>query len=159
MSASLMVKTEAPRIRTVKDVLRTPDKRILLFAESGFTDLLMYSDLESYRALYNQIKRTGGEEHPTKVFRESNMREVLGEEAVILQEKLTLDDQVGRQCPRLVGHGYFYFSEESLSALPISWYARADLDPVLRDEFYTRCTAVYAIVFMLCACAESLEIR
>ncbi|XP_049268102.1 glutamate receptor ionotropic, kainate 4-like [Rhipicephalus sanguineus] len=41
MSASLMVKTEAPRIRTVEDVLRTPNKRVLLFGDSGFTDLLM----------------------------------------------------------------------------------------------------------------------
>ncbi|KAH6936482.1 hypothetical protein HPB50_018003 [Hyalomma asiaticum] len=138
MSASLMVKTEAPRIRTVEDVLRTPNKRVLLFGDSGFTDLLMYSDLESYRALYSQITRTGGEIHPSYLFIEKNMREVLKQNSVILQEKLTLDDQVGRYCRRLVGQGYFYFSEQSLSTLPISWYARADLDPVIRDELYTR---------------------
>ncbi|XP_075543688.1 glutamate receptor U1-like [Dermacentor variabilis] len=138
MSASLMVKTEAPRIRTVEDVLRVPDKRVLLFADSGFTDLFMYSELESYRDLYSQIRRTGGEIHPTEVFAENNMRQVLKQNSVILQEKLTLDDQVGRQCRRLVGQGYFYFSEQSLSTLPISWYARADLDPLIRDELYTR---------------------
>ncbi|KAH7952786.1 hypothetical protein HPB49_001075 [Dermacentor silvarum] len=138
MSASLMVKTEAPRIRTVEDVLRAPDKRVLLFADSGFTDLFMYSELESYRDLYSQIRRTGGEIHPLQVFSEENMRQVLKQNSVILQEKLTLDDQVGRQCRRLVGQGFFYFSEQSLSTLPISWYARADLDPVIRDELYTR---------------------
>ncbi|XP_077520129.1 glutamate receptor U1-like [Amblyomma americanum] len=138
MSASLMVKTEAPRIRTVKDVLRTPDKRILLFADSGFTDLLMYSELESYRAVYSQIMRTGGEELPANVFLESNMLRVLKQELVILQERLTLDDQVGRQCSRLAGRGYFYFSEESLASLMIGWYSRQDFDSVLKKEFHVR---------------------
>ncbi|XP_050039613.2 glutamate receptor ionotropic, kainate glr-3-like [Dermacentor andersoni] len=138
MSASLMVKTEAPRIRTVADVLRTPDKRILLFADSGFTDLLMYSDLESYRAVYSQIMRTGGEVRPADVFLQSNMRRVLKQDVVILQERLTLDDQVGRQCSSLVGHGFFYFSDEYLATLMIGWYARADFDPVLKDEFDIR---------------------
>ncbi|KAL1434766.1 hypothetical protein MTO96_001664 [Rhipicephalus appendiculatus] len=138
MSASLMVKTEAPRIRTVADVLRIPDKRIILFADSGFTDLLMYSELESYRAVYSQIMRTGGEVRPADVFLEKNMHRVLRQDAVILQERLSLDDQVGRQCSSFVGHGFFYFSEESLATLMIGWYARADFDPVLRDEFDTR---------------------
>ncbi|KAH7952785.1 hypothetical protein HPB49_001074 [Dermacentor silvarum] len=138
MSASLMVKTEAPRIRTVADVLRTPDKRILLFADSGFTDLLMYSELESYRAVYSQILRTGGEVRPVDVFLEGNMRRVLKQDVVILQERLTLDDQVGRQCSSLVGNGFFYFSDESLATLLVGWYARADFDPVLRDEFHVR---------------------
>ncbi|XP_037505024.1 uncharacterized protein LOC119381120 [Rhipicephalus sanguineus] len=82
--------------------------------------------------------RTGGEVRPADVFLEKNMHRVLKQDAVILQERLSLDDQVGRQCPSFVGHGFFYFSEESLATLMIGWYARADFDPVLRDEFDTR---------------------
>ncbi|XP_077559549.1 glutamate receptor ionotropic, delta-2-like [Haemaphysalis longicornis] len=138
MSASMMVKTEAPRIRTAADVLRTPNKRILLFADSGFTDLLMHSELESYRAVYGQIMRTGGEVFREDVFKERNMRRLLKEDAVILQEGLTLRDQVGHQCRNLAGHGVFYLSEESLATLFISWYTRPDFDPVLSHEFHVR---------------------
>ncbi|XP_077560490.1 uncharacterized protein LOC144175272 [Haemaphysalis longicornis] len=138
MSASMMVKTEAPRIRTVADVLRTPNKRILLFADSGFTDLLMYSEVQSYRAVYGQILRTGGEVIPKEVFTERNMHRLLKQDAVILQEGHSLLYQVSQKCRSLAGHGVFYLSEELLASLILSWYTRPDFDPVLRHEIDVR---------------------
>ncbi|XP_064457095.1 probable glutamate receptor [Ornithodoros turicata] len=138
LSASLMVKTEAPRIRKVADVLKTPNKRILLFANSGFQDLLLYTDVESYRHVYEQVQRTRGEMPPELVFTDQHFTDVIEERAIILQEWLTFRDQVARNCPRLKGRGFMYLSEESLTSLAIGWYIRPGFDPLLHREFNIR---------------------
>lgn len=97
-----------------------------------------YSNLASYRAVYDQISRTNGEIPGADVFQYHNFEKVLGGKMVILQEWLTFRDQVAVNCPNLSGHGFLYFSEESLANLFISWYTRPDFDAVISKEFNTR---------------------
>ncbi|KAK8773400.1 hypothetical protein V5799_012065 [Amblyomma americanum] len=47
MRADLLVKIEAPRIRTTADVLRDPSTRILLFGGAGFTELFLVTPRHS----------------------------------------------------------------------------------------------------------------
>ncbi|XP_077557907.1 uncharacterized protein LOC144173299 [Haemaphysalis longicornis] len=137
--ADMLIKVEEPRIRTVADVLKNPDKRILLFGAAGFTELVLYVDLPAYRAVYQQVLRTGGELHPSEMYTEDNLQDVLNKKTVIMQEeKGTLEDQVRRNCHKYRGKGFFYFSEESLGQLVMAWVARKDIDPIIHREMNNR---------------------
>ncbi|KAL1434765.1 hypothetical protein MTO96_001663 [Rhipicephalus appendiculatus] len=139
MRADLLVKVEAPRVRTTADVLRNPDTRILLFGTAGFTELFLYTDEDSYSAVYDQVRRTGGELHPSEIYTDKNFRDVLARKAVMLQEeKGTMEDQIRRNCPAYMGRGFFYFSEESLGLLVMSWVTRKDFDAVIHREMKYR---------------------
>ncbi|KAL3234073.1 hypothetical protein MRX96_022821 [Rhipicephalus microplus] len=139
MRADLLVKVEAPRVRTTADVLRNPNTRILLFGTAGFTELFLYTGEESYSAVYDQVRRTGGELHPSEIYTDKNFRDVLARKAVMLQEeKGTMEDQIRRNCPAYMGRGFFYFSEESLGLLVMSWVARKDFDAIIHREMKYR---------------------
>ncbi|XP_049268104.1 glutamate receptor-like [Rhipicephalus sanguineus] len=139
MRADLLVKVEAPRVRTTDDVLRNPDTRILLFGTAGFTELFLYTNEDSYSAVYDQVRRTGGELHPSEIYTDKNFRDVLARKAVMLQEeKGTMEDQIRRNCPAYMGRGFFYFSEESLGLLVMSWVTRKDFDAIIHREMKYR---------------------
>ncbi|KAH8040766.1 hypothetical protein HPB51_012936 [Rhipicephalus microplus] len=54
------------------------------------------------------------------------------------EEKGTMEDQIRRNCPAYMGRGFFYFSEESLGLLVMSWVARKDFDAIIHREMKYR---------------------
>lgn len=47
---------------------------------------LQYVDLPAYKAVYRQVLRTGGELHPSEMYTEDNLQDVLNKKTVIMQE-------------------------------------------------------------------------
>ncbi|KAH9380059.1 hypothetical protein HPB48_001711 [Haemaphysalis longicornis] len=131
VKAALMIRSPAPRIDTLEELLsRQPPMRPLTLKATPFMNMLQYSGLDSYRALYERIVRMRGEVSQMTIYSMPTLREVAAGRAALMMDATGNRVFVAPHCDELQP-AFFHMSRQNIETADFRWYLNRRLDPQL----------------------------
>ncbi|XP_077531079.1 glutamate receptor U1-like [Haemaphysalis longicornis] len=131
VKAALMIRSPAPRIDTLEELLsRQPPMRPLTLKATPFMNMLQYSGLDSYRALYERIVRMRGEVSQMTIYSMPTLREVAAGRAALMMDATGNRVFVAPHCDELQP-AFFHMSRQNIETADFRWYMNRRLDPQL----------------------------
>ncbi|XP_040066278.1 uncharacterized protein LOC115332841 [Ixodes scapularis] len=126
MQASMTVKTEMPRIESVKDFVNRPDILPVIIDGMAFDIILNTSTFPEDNQLWRRIQKLQSQWSFKRVFSQDTYEDVLDGKKVVFMEQSLYHYGVQLLYPDEPPKGQFYFGKEKRVTLPTSMYVSYD---------------------------------
>ncbi|KAG0427753.1 hypothetical protein HPB47_025218 [Ixodes persulcatus] len=137
MKASMMVKDEAGRLNTIKDIIKRPEITPMVIRGSTYERIFMTSHLPAHQRLWQQILRTGGQLPVPELLSRRVFDLMLEEKAVFFCDDIILYSNIARLYPE--GYvGEFYMGTDFFINNEFTMFVRRDLDARIIRQLHKR---------------------
>ncbi|XP_077486693.1 uncharacterized protein LOC144097983 [Amblyomma americanum] len=130
LKASMAIKSEPPRFRSVEDISSHPDIRPLIWRDTAFEAYVRVSSRPLLRALTRQVHQYGGPVFISEMFSEDAIEQLYARQADIVSDRDVTLHMLAKQC-RLTG-GRLYVAPDLLFTRLLSMTHAKNMLPELQ---------------------------
>ncbi|KAM7284931.1 uncharacterized protein ISCGN_031929 [Ixodes scapularis] len=126
MQASMTIKTEAPRIESIKDIVKRPDIMPIIIDGMSFDVILSTSTFAEDNQVWRRIQKQQSQWSFKRVFSLDTYEDVLDGKKVVFMEQSLYHYSVQLLYPDEPPKGLFYLGKDKAATLPCSMYVSYD---------------------------------
>ncbi|XP_040354729.2 uncharacterized protein LOC121045686 [Ixodes scapularis] len=126
MQASMTIKTEAPRIESIKDIVKRPDILPIIIDGMSFDVILSTSTFPEDNQVWRRIQKHQSQWSFKRVFSRDTYEDVLDGKKVVFMEQSLYHYSVQLLYPDEPPKGLFYLGKDKAVTLPCSMYVSYD---------------------------------